>query len=94
MDTFDTLSNNVRMIQETATPKLGEWGWEGHWILVLKPGTKLWECIEENVFDVPELFSFELLNLLAAQKQVLMVEIDNQLSIVTRQFETTEFDII
>jgi hypothetical protein len=71
----------------------------GYWLnLVLKPGMKLQECIKENVFDVPELFSFELLDLLAAWKQILIVEIDHWPSIVTRRFEiegkTVEFNII
>ena len=108
MDTFDTLFNNVKMIQETATPELAQKrlglvnrdGKDvGYWLnLVLKPGMKLQECIKENVFDVPELFSFELLDLLAAWKQILIVEIDHWPSIVTRQFEiegkTAKFDII
>jgi hypothetical protein len=90
----------VKRIQETAIPELaqkllsllngdGIHGKDvGYWLnLVLKLGTKLWECIEENVFDVPELFSFKLLDLLAARNQILVVEIDHWPSIVTRRFE-------
>ena len=70
-----------------------------YWLnLVLKLGMKLWECIKENVFDVPELFGFELLDLLAAQKQILVVEINHWPLNVTRWFEiegkTAKFNIV
>ena len=65
---------------------------------VFEPIAKLWKCIKENVFDVPKMFGFELLDLLTTRKHIFMIKIDERALIVARWLQierkTTKFNII